>query len=77
MKMIPAREFKARCMKLLDRVRETREPVLITKRGVPVAKLVPAEEGSRGILGCMAGTFEIVGDIVSPLTSPQDWYALR
>jgi prevent-host-death family protein len=77
MKTIPAGEFKARCLKLMDRVRETREPVLITKRGVPVAKLVPVEDSSRGILGCMAGTIEIVGDIVSPLTSPEDWDALR
>jgi prevent-host-death family protein len=77
MKTIPAGEFKARCLKLMDRVRETREPLLITKRGVPVAKLVPVANSPRGILGCMAGTIEIVGDIVSPLTSPEDWDALR
>ncbi len=77
MKTIPAGEFKARCLKLMDRVRATREPLLITKKGVPVAKLVPADEKPRSILGCMAGTAEVVGDIVGPVIAPEEWEALR
>jgi prevent-host-death family protein len=67
-KRIPAGQFKARCLKLMDEVRETREPYVITKRGVPVAQLVPVARPKRkSIFGCMRGEMEIVGDIdVSP-----------
>jgi prevent-host-death family protein len=43
MKTMAAGEFKAKCLKVMDRVNKTREPVLITKKGKPVAKLVPAD----------------------------------
>jgi len=43
MKQIPAGEFKAQCLALMDLVSQTGEPVLITKHGKPMAKLVPAE----------------------------------
>lgn len=65
---IPAGEFKARCLQLMDEVEETGREVVITKRGRPVAKLVPvAEAASRDVLGCMRGTVTVVGDIVAPL----------
>ena len=44
MKAIPAGQFKARCLRIMDEVRATREPVIITKKGRPVAKLVPADK---------------------------------
>lgn len=54
---VPAATFKARCLELMDRVRETRETFIITKHGKPVARLVPYEDGpARPFLGCMAGT---------------------
>ena len=43
MKTMAAGEFKARCLQVMDEVRSTRTPVVITKRGKPVAKLVPAD----------------------------------
>ena len=43
MSNIPATEFKAKCLELMDRVAERRETFVITKRGKPVAKLVPVE----------------------------------
>ena len=43
MKTMQAGEFKARCLKVMDQVQKTREPLVITKRGKPVAKLVPAD----------------------------------
>jgi prevent-host-death family protein len=65
---IPAGEFKAKCLKLMDQVAKTREPIIITKRGKPVAKLVPVEEEARKpLFGYMAGTIRFVGDIESPL----------
>lgn len=65
---IPAGEFKARCLQLMDEVEETGRQVVITKRGRPVAKLVPiAEVPARDALGCMRGSVVVVGDIVAPL----------
>jgi prevent-host-death family protein len=77
MKTIPAGEFKAKCLRLMDDVRTTREPVLITKKGRPVAKLVPAESQPEDIFGCLRNEFKIVGDIESPVVPLEDWDALR
>ena len=52
---VPAGEFKATCLKLMDEVRQGGAPIVITKRGEPVARLAPVEEGPRDILGCMRG----------------------
>ena len=77
MKKIPAGEFKARCLTLMDEVNKTREPVLITKRGKPVAKLVPAEKAETEFLGRLEGQFRAVGDIESPIEPPEAWEVLR
>jgi antitoxin (DNA-binding transcriptional repressor) of toxin-antitoxin stability system len=57
----------------MEEVRSKRSPVLITKRGKPLAKLVPVEDGSDDIFGSLAGRIEILGDIVSPITPIEDW----
>lgn len=62
-----AGEFKAKCLKLLDEVQRQRKQVIITKRGKPVAKLVPVTERSASFIGSMRGTMDILGDIVSPI----------
>ena len=68
---INAAQFKAKCLKLLDQVAETRESLVITKRGKPVAKLVPIdEEPASELFGYMRGTITLVGDIISPLHEP-------
>jgi prevent-host-death family protein len=77
MKTMPAGEFKARCLKIMDSVRSTREPVVITKRGRPVAKLVPVDGQPDDVFGCMRGEVEIAGDIVSPAVPLEDWEILR
>ncbi len=77
MRTIPAGQFKARCLRLMDEVRTTREPVLITKKGRPVAKLVPAESQPEDIFGCLRDEIKIVGDIESPIVPLEDWDALR
>jgi prevent-host-death family protein len=77
MKVMPAGQFKARCLKVMDEVRSTREPVVITKKGRPVAKLVPAEELPADFLGRLAGAMKIVGDITRPLEDAEVWDALR
>ena len=63
---IAAGEFKAKCLHLLDEVQQTRKEIVITKRGRPVAKVVPVEESVPTIFGRMRGTGRIVGDIVGP-----------
>ena len=65
--------FKGRCLKIMDEVRLTRQPVVITKRGRPVAKLVPPDEAVREVFGCLAGVVEILGDIEEPVTPAADW----
>jgi len=73
MKKMAAGQFKNRCLAIMDEVQQTGEPVLITKHGKPVAKLVPAKKSGEDIFGYMAGKMKIAGDIVSPITPPEDW----
>jgi len=72
-KQMAAGEFKAQCLAIMDQVFESGEPLLITKHGKPVAKLVPAEKQNSDIFGYMAGKAKIVGDIVGPITPLEDW----
>jgi prevent-host-death family protein len=73
MKTMGAGTFKGRCLKIMDEVRLTRQPVVITKRGRPVAKLVPPDEVARDVFGCLSGVVEILGDIEEPVTPAADW----
>jgi len=71
---IAAGEFKAKCLKLLDEVAETRETLVITKHGKPVAQLIPAPtEGN--IVGSMKGSVLWMGDIISPIDV--EWDAMK
>ncbi|MCX6638663.1 MAG: type II toxin-antitoxin system prevent-host-death family antitoxin [Acidobacteria bacterium] len=72
-------QFKATCLSVLERVRKTRKPVLVTRFGVPVAEVVPpsAPERPAGWLGVLAGTGRIEGEIVAPTTEEEDWEVLR
>jgi prevent-host-death family protein len=72
MKTISASEFRARCSAVVDEVHSTRAPVLITKRGKPVAQLVPAGKPGK-FIGRLKGVFKIVGDIESPVDPPEAW----
>jgi antitoxin (DNA-binding transcriptional repressor) of toxin-antitoxin stability system len=56
----------------MDQVSQSGEPVVITKHGKPVVKLVPAENKADDIFGYMAGKFKILGDIVGP-TAVGEW----
>jgi prevent-host-death family protein len=72
-------EFKAKCLAILEQVRKTKKPIRITRFGKPVAEVVPPSPGKeRGNwLGSMKGRGEILGDIISPATDPEDWEVLR
>jgi len=74
---VPAAEFKARCLALIDRVRERGEPITITKRGRVVARLVPAgDEEERPWLG-LRGQGRWTGDPFSPVVDEGDIEALN
>jgi prevent-host-death family protein len=78
MREIAASEFKAKCLALLDEVQKTKRSVRITKRGKPVAELNPiSPKQPKDLFGFMKGKMDIVGDIISPATDPEDWEVLR
>ena len=62
---IAAGVFKAQCLGLLDEVQQQRKEIVITKRGKPVARLIPVDEKPPTIFGRMKGTIRIQGDIFS------------
>ena len=61
---IGAGEFKARCLQLIDEVNRSRVPLIITKHGKPMAKLLPYDEAPFTLYGCMKDSVIINGDIV-------------
>ncbi|MGO8818987.1 MAG: type II toxin-antitoxin system Phd/YefM family antitoxin [Terriglobia bacterium] len=75
MKTMEADSFKAKCLAVVDAVQTRRETVVITKRGKPVAKLVPADKNADGIYGFLLGKGEILGDVISPAI--EGWGDLR
>lgn len=76
MKEMNASRFKAQCLAVLDEVAATREPVRILKRGRPVAVLMPpVPVDDRVPQATLAGTVEILGDVVSPPLAAEDWEA--
>ena len=71
---IAAGEFKAKCLKLLDRVAEKRETLVITKHGKPVAQVMPVP-AKKNIIGAMRGSVLWEGDIISPIDV--EWEAMK
>jgi antitoxin (DNA-binding transcriptional repressor) of toxin-antitoxin stability system len=67
MKTIPAGACKVNCLALMDEVKARRETILITKRGKPVAKLVPVTTDEDEIFGFFRRRGSITGDVVSPV----------
>jgi len=78
MKQIAISEFKAKCLSLLDEVQKTKQPILVTRRGKPVAEVsAPKPKQNPDWMGSMKDRIEILGDIVSPAGDPDDWEVLR
>jgi prevent-host-death family protein len=69
---VPATAFKDSCLQLIERVQQTREEIVVTKYGRPVAKLVAFQEGKAPIFGFLEGSVTIRGDIVAPLDEEWD-----
>lgn len=75
MRTMAAGKFKATCLAVMDEVRAKREPVVITKHGKPVAKMVPmeTEEGKDPLAAFHYPGLKIVGDIMAPLYTDEEW----
>jgi len=70
-----AGSFKAHCLAVMDEVQAKRQTVLITKRGKPVAKLVPVDQKADDIYGFLRGKGVITGDVIAPPID--DWGAIK
>ncbi len=77
MKYMRASAFKARCLSVMNDIQATGEPVIVTKRGTPVVKVVPVEPRKNNLLGFMAGEFKITGDIESPVVPLKQWKVMK
>jgi prevent-host-death family protein len=79
MEEIAISKFKATCLAVLEKVRKTGKPVLVTRFGEPIAELVPPRTSKKPKrwVGSLARTGQITGDIVSPASAESDWDALR
>ena len=75
--IVPAAEFKAKCLALIDRVRERGEPITITKRGRVVARLVPAGDQDERPWMALRGQGRWVSDPFAPVVEQRDIEALK
>lgn len=76
---IPISEFKAKSLALLERVRRTGRSIVVTKRGEPVAEVIPPSAATLGRdwLGALRDSVHLRGDIVAPIGKAGDWEAMR
>jgi len=72
MKTIKASEFKAKCLGFIDEVAETREPIIITKHGKPVGRLVPYHRKPASFFGLHRGVIKSHDDLMDPLDEAWD-----
>jgi len=72
-------KFKATCLRLLSNVKKTGQPLLVTRKGEPVALVSPPPPPakSKAWLGTMKGIVDIKGDIISPVSDENDWEVLQ
>ena len=71
--------FKATCLARLDKVKRTGQPLLVTRKGDPIAEIRPPSPSKHRAswLGSLAGTGRLLGDVVSSAASADEWEALR
>jgi prevent-host-death family protein len=77
MKKMPAGSFKTNCLAVMVQVQSKHETVVITKHGKPVAKLVPVNTETDEIYNFLEGKGTVVGDVVSPAISGEEWGNLK
>ncbi|HET6931672.1 MAG TPA: type II toxin-antitoxin system Phd/YefM family antitoxin [Candidatus Acidoferrum sp.] len=78
MEEIAISKFKATCLAVLEKVKKTGQPILVTRFGHPVAQIIPPSPAKRAPkLGTGIGSITIHGDIVGPISDLSDWEAAR
>ena len=82
-RQIAAGEFKAKCLRIMDEINETGKPLVVTKRGVPMVRLVPITKSGmkpKSIIGRLEGIMQIVGDpddLIKPIFPLEDYDMLK
>lgn len=81
-RQVAAGEFKAKCLALIDEVSDTGQELIITKRGKPMAKMIPFPQGGkpRSLIGRLEGIMKINGDpvdLINPVFPEEDWDMLK
>jgi antitoxin (DNA-binding transcriptional repressor) of toxin-antitoxin stability system len=79
MQQIPISKFKATCLAVLEKVRRTGEPIIITRFDEIIAEIVPShrELNTTRWLGSMRNSGRVLGDLVAPATDESDWEVLK
>jgi prevent-host-death family protein len=86
MRTVAAGEFKAKCLKIMDEVAATGEPVVVTKRGKPIVRMTILQETDAGkaeadsIFGClqhMLRSTDGLDDLVDPIIPAEEWEHLK
>lgn len=85
MRMMAAGEFKAKCLAVMAEVNSTGQPVLVTKRGKPLARVLPSqepapEEKPEDIFGCLRGFLASekgLDELVDPIIPMEEWDHLK
>lgn len=63
-----AAQFKSECLREIEHVRQTGEPLVVTKRGKPIVRIMPIIENDQGPhFGCLKDSLSITGDITAPI----------
>jgi prevent-host-death family protein len=72
-------KFKATCLRLLDNVKKTGKSILVTRKGEPIAMVIPPPPPPKPEqwLGCMKDRIKISGDIISPVLEEKEWEVLK
>jgi prevent-host-death family protein len=71
-KTVPATEFKQHCLALLEEVRQTRQPLLVTRHGKPVAEISPYVSRERDLVNPLQGSILYQGELVAPIAEKWD-----
>ena len=79
LEQITISKFKATCLRLLDNVKKTGQPLLVTRHGEPIVLITPPPPPQKpeSWLGSMKNTVRIAGDIISPALNEKDWEVLQ
>jgi prevent-host-death family protein len=78
MNSVSATAFKAKCLALIKEMNRTKVPIIVTKRGKPVAEIYPARiEAENSLFGSMKGTVLRHDDLFAPAIDPGEWNALK